>query len=232
MTRAIAILAQYGADFSKRCVDTSCSYLQYRYLFILGSAVVSPAKRTPQIQFCYMLRRSGRLCVCVCVCVCVVCVCVWYACVECACACVVCVPACVNQHLSAFWSNKFISALYEDLFLPHSFLMSVATVFTTLPLSITCMIHYTPLYDTLHSAVWYTTLRCVIHYTPLWYTTLRCVIHYTPLCDTLHSAVIYYTPLCDTLHSVRRITVATVGTAIQTETQVSQLLQHSYPTRN
>jgi hypothetical protein len=44
MTRAVAILAHYGVEFSKYSIDTSCSYLRYRYLFILGSAVVSPAE--------------------------------------------------------------------------------------------------------------------------------------------------------------------------------------------
>lgn len=63
MTRAAAILAQYGVEFSKYRTETSFSYLQYWYLFILGSAVVLPAKYTPEIQFCYMLQRSGRLCV-------------------------------------------------------------------------------------------------------------------------------------------------------------------------
>jgi hypothetical protein len=54
---------------------------------------------------------------------------------SCVCACV-----CAHQHSSAFLSKKFISAVYGDLLLPHSFFMSVATYFTTLPLSIT--LHY------------------------------------------------------------------------------------------
>jgi hypothetical protein len=59
----------------------------------------------------------------------------------CVCACVR-ARACVHQQLSAFWSKKFISALYKDLLLPHSFLMPVATILRLF-----------------HCPLWYTTLR-------------------------------------------------------------------------